>query len=443
MSTKAPPLTVSQLNRQIRTWLEQDVGDIHVLGELSNVSRPASGHLYFTLKDEGAQLRCAYFKSHHTALDKTYMDGQQVIAHGRLSLYEARGDYQLIVRALVPAGIGELYQQYERLKLKLEQQGLFAAEKKKPIPRFPTTIAIITSGSGAALRDILSTLARRYPIAAVHIYPCEVQGKNAAGQIVQAIKQANQDNKADVILLARGGGSIEDLWAFNDEKLANTIGQSVIPLISGVGHETDFTIADFVADWRAETPTAAATIATPDRFEIINFIGSLMKRMLVAITRIIQRQALIVSHLIHKISSLQPLISSHFQTIDYLERQLNLHWAAFISRQSHRLQIKVSELQSNHPKTRLMTDSSRMQHLQQRLLHSMEMRIKELKQPLHHLFTTLHAVSPLATLNRGYAIATTNIDKVILNSDQVQPHDNIKVTLAKGSLSCQVINKGE
>jgi exodeoxyribonuclease VII large subunit len=438
MKQELAPLTVSQLNRQVRSWLEHDLGDVNVLGELSNLSKPASGHFYFTLKDAGAQLRCVFFRSHHTAASRQFTDGQQVIAKGKLSLYEARGDYQLIVQDMVPAGLGELYQQFERLKLKLEQQGLFAAHRKRALTRFPSAIAVITSGSGAALRDILSTLARRYPIADVYIYPCEVQGKNAAPQLINAIIQANKDSKADVILLARGGGSIEDLWPFNDEALAHAISRSNIPIVSGVGHEIDFTIADFVADLRAATPTAAAEAVTPDKFELIGSLASLMRRMLVAVTRTIQHQKLVLSHQLAKISSPEQLISSHWQTVDYLERQLNQLSGHLLRQKQHHLHVLITILHSNNPKSLLQQSSSQLQQLQSRLHQLMRTRLHELRQTFTNQLSTLHAVSPLATLERGYCIATSK-NTVIFSSDQVNAGDIINLQLAKGRLSCNVI----
>ncbi|MDP1604670.1 MAG: exodeoxyribonuclease VII large subunit [Legionella sp.] len=442
MKQEFAPLTVSQLNRQVRSWLEHDLGEVNVLGELSNLSKPASGHFYFTLKDTSAQLRCVFFRSHHTGASREFTDGQQVIAKGKLSLYEARGDYQLIVQELVQAGLGELYQQFERLKLKLEQQGLFAPHRKKPLSRYPVTIAVITSGTGAALRDILSTLARRYPVADVHIYPCEVQGKNAAPQLINAILQANKDCKSDVILLARGGGSIEDLWPFNDEQLALTISQSKIPIVSGVGHEIDFTIADFVADLRAATPTAAAEAVTPDKFELMGILASLIRRMLVAVTRTIQHQKLVLSHQLAKISSPEQLISSHWQTVDYLERQLNQLSGQLLRHKQHHLQVLVTTLNSHNPKSSLQQLSSQLQQAQTRLHQIIRTRFHESKQSFMNQLSTLHAVSPLATLDRGYCIATHK-NTVIFSSDQVHAGDTIKLQLAKGRLSCNVINKAD
>lgn len=437
MKKETAPLTVTQLNRQVRSWLEQDLGSVRVLGELSNLSKPASGHLYFTLKDQSAQIRCVFFRNHHNPDTKQFADGQQVIAQGKLSLYEARGDYQLIVQDLLQTGLGELYLKFEQLKTKLEQLGLFAAARKKPLPAFPSSIAVITSGSGAALRDIISTLARRYPLADVCVYPSEVQGKTAATQLISAINQANADKRCDVIILARGGGSIEDLWPFNDEQLAMTISRSPLPIVSGVGHETDFTIADFVADWRAATPTAAAEAVTPDQTELHNVLRSVSKRMQHAMIKALQYQQLILSHLLAKLASPAQLISRHWQTVDYLERRLHQQISQSFRQQQHRLQIASTALQSNNPGVLMHQAQSRLQQLEQRLEQSMLILLHRAKQTFSQLMTTLHAVSPLATLERGYAIATVR-SQVVFCSDQVTQGDIIRLQLARGRLLCRV-----
>src|SRR5579859_8203563 len=256
--------SVSRLNREVRLLLEKGLGVVWVEGELSNFSAPSSGHWYFSLKDRDAQLRCAMFRMKNASLGFTPKAGQQVLARGRISLYEPRGDYQLIVEHLEEAGIGALRREFERLKEKLAAEGLFALERKRSLPRFPRRVGVITSASGAALHDVLRVLARRYPPAAVLIYPTPVQGGAASAGLVAAIELASARAECDVLILARGGGSLEDLWSFNDERVARAIRASAIPVVSGVGHEVDFTIADFAADLRAPTPTGAAELVTPD-----------------------------------------------------------------------------------------------------------------------------------------------------------------------------------
>ncbi|STX51140.1 exonuclease VII large subunit [Legionella busanensis] len=434
------PVTVTELNQQVRAWLEHELANVAVLGELSNLTQPTSGHLYFTLKDQNAQIRCVFFRNYQTYNSRQFKDGQQVIAHGKLSLYEARGDYQLIVQSLTEAGVGELYQQFEQLKKRLEQQGLFAEHLKKALIRFPAVIGVITSQTGAAIRDILCTLARRFPLADVMIYPCEVQGKRAAEQLINAISRANADKHADVLLLARGGGSIEDLWPFNDEQLAFAIHKSKIPIISGVGHETDFTIADFVADLRAATPTAAAEAATPDKVELLNLLNTFKKRMHVAICRIIQQQRLILAHKIATLSSPEQLIAQHWQTIDYLEKQLNQHITKILRNYHHRINLSLATLMAKNPITEIQHLKLSMQKAKQNLDNLIIQKVEQLKHHLIRHLATLHAVSPLATLERGYAIASYH-DQILINSKQVKPGEKIKVQLAKGNLTCNVTNK--
>lgn len=440
MLDKPAPLTVTQLNRQIRSWLETDIGEVYVSGELSNLAKPASGHLYFTLKDSTAQIRCVFFRNQHNASSRTLKDGQQVIARGRLSLYEARGDYQLIVQSLEDAGQGDLYRQFELLKTKLQALGLFEPSRKKPIPYMPMTIGVITSSSGAALRDILTTLKRRFPLATVRVYPSEVQGKEAPKQLIKALHMANNEARAEVIILARGGGSIEDLWAFNDEMLAMEIAKSDIPIVSGVGHETDFTIADFVADLRAATPTAAAEAVTVNQLELVAWLQSIEERMILAIKRYHQHQQLLLSHQIAKLSSPQQLISSYSQGLDYKERQLINAMIRFIHHKQTRVQLLITALNNKNPTTLLQQSKMQHQLLEQKLKQAIGVIINNLKQNFRTNLATLHAVSPLATLERGYAIASLK-KKILYSTTQVNPADKIEVQLAKGRLTCEVLTK--
>lgn len=441
MGTPASILTVSQLNRQVKSYLENELGMVHVEGELSNLSKPASGHFYFSLKDSTAQIRCVFFKNRHIgALASKLSDGLHVVASGKLSLYEARGDYQLIVEQLTEAGLGILYQRFEALKNKLAAEGLFHPARKKPLPTMPQTIGIITSPTGAAIRDILSTLARRFPLAQVIIYPSEVQGATAAPQLIRALQQANKDKRCEVLLLARGGGSIEDLWAFNDEPLARQIAQSEIPVVSGVGHETDFTIADFVADYRAETPTAAATAVTPDTADLLKMLHHTAIRSHEAIYRLLQKKQLTLHHLTDKISSPQKAIASYWQTIDYLERQLVSNIMYLIKQKNHQLNLSTHKLANQNPKTHIQHAQSRLEQKSQQLIQCMHHALAQTKYRMHVLLSTLHAVSPLATLDRGYAIATLN-NKVLFSTEQVHRGEMIEVRLAQGKLTCEVTQR--
>ncbi|HFV2994620.1 TPA: exodeoxyribonuclease VII large subunit [Legionella pneumophila] len=438
MSSQLPILTVSQLNRQVKGFLENEIGLVHVEGEISNLSKPSSGHYYFTLKDSTAQIRCAFFKNRHSSsLLRNFNDGQQIVASGKLSLYEARGEYQLIVEEIVEAGMGILYQRFEELKIKLAREGLFNPERKKTLPRIPETIGIITSPTGAAIQDILSTLARRFPIARIIIYPSEVQGQAAPQQLVNALKLANAHKRCQVLILARGGGSIEDLWAFNDEYLARQIAISKIPVVSGIGHETDFTIADFVADYRAETPTAAATAVTPNCIELFNILDTAIYRLHDAIIRLVKGLQLKLNHLIDKIASPRQTISTYWQTLDYLERQLISAMTQFINLNINKVNLFSTQLQANNPKTQIERTKIQLRQLILQLTQEIRIKVNQLKHQLSTNLSTLHAVSPLATLDRGYAIVSKN-QRILFAAQQAQIGDTIDVRLAKGSLACEV-----
>lgn len=431
-------LTVSQLNRQIRTYLEYEIGEVCVSGEISNLSKPASGHFYFTLKDSTAQIRCVYFRNRHaTGPGSAVQNGQQVIARGKLSLYEARGDYQLIVEQLDEAGQGDLYRQFELLKVKLAGLGLFEGSRKKPLPRFPNCIGVITSATGAALHDILTTLNRRFPLIPVKIYPSDVQGKQAAPQLIQALQWANQELSCDVIILARGGGSIEDLWAFNDERLAYAIAASVIPIVSGIGHETDFTIADFVADWRAATPTAAAETVVPDCAELLARLGVLQGILKTAIRRYISHKQLLLNHAMQKITSPGRLINTHWQTLDYLQRHLYQMQKHYLAQKKLPLQMMHVRLNALHPRQLLLQKRTTIQTLIAALIQGIQITLGQHKQFFIQQLTTLHAVSPLATLERGYSITTLQ-GQVLMDASQIHPGTLIDVQLAKGRLLCEV-----
>jgi exodeoxyribonuclease VII large subunit len=436
-------LTVSQLNRQVKVFLEQEIGLIHVEGELSNLSKPSSGHYYFTLKDTGAQLRCVYFKNRHSSpLSNPLADGQKIVATGRLSLYEARGDYQLIVEHIAEAGIGALYQQFIALKNKLSAEGLFSSDIKKSLPTMPETIGIITSPKGAALQDILSTLARRFPIARIIIYPSEVQGVTAPQQLIKALQLANTHKQCDVLLLARGGGSLEDLWAFNHEQLAREIAKSIIPVISGVGHETDLTIADLVADFRAETPTAAAIAATPDSVELLNKIDGLTMRLFNVLTQNIHSLTLKVGHLSDKIASPRHAISAFWQKLDYLEKQLTASLGHHIQQNKQALNFSTVRLYRCTPKLRIQNTQVMLNQLSQSCNQLMRQQLTKANTRFSTCCATLHGVSPLATLSRGYAIASHH-KQVLLQSQSLKVGDCVDIRLARGGFNCKVISTYE
>lgn len=438
MATESPVLTVTQLNRHVKGYLENEIGIIHVEGEISNFTKPSSGHIYFTLKDSEAQIRCVFFKNRHFSLTSIKIgDGTHVVASGRLSLYEARGDYQLIVEHLTDAGLGILYQRFEELKNKLSAEGLFHPGRKKPLPVMPQTIGIITSTTGAAIKDILATLARRFPLAQIFIYPSEVQGVNAPQQLIKALKFAHAHNRCEVLILARGGGSIEDLWAFNDELLAREIAGSTIPIVSGVGHETDFTIADFVADYRAETPTAAAAAVSPNSIELHSILNNLIVRLQKSVLGVTQNYRLKLNYLIHKISSPEQTIAAYWQTVDYLERRLLASMFHLVNKKKHQFNLHYTRLHAANPKVQIEQTQIRLHQLTQQLSQYINVKLSHLKYHLHTNLSTLHAVSPLATLDRGYAIASKK-SNVLFNTQNLEIGDNIDVRLANGNLACEV-----
>lgn len=388
--------TVSRLNQDVRALLESEFASLWVEGEVSNLSRPSSGHLYFSLKDARAQIRCALFQNRALLFRDCPRNGQQVLLRGRVSLYEPRGDFQIIVEYVEEAGAGALRRTYDELRLKLEREGLFAPERKQTLPRFPRRIGVITSPTGAAIRDVLTTLRRRCPGLPVLIYPVPVQGDGAAERIADAIRLASARRDCDVLLLVRGGGSLEDLWAFNEESVARAIVACAIPLATGIGHETDVTLADFAADLRAATPTAAAELASPDRLEWLRRIRLLAERLDGALQRrfAYQRQRL-----------------------------------AELTRRLDRVQ----------PRHRLRERAQRLDELDQRLRAILRLRLGAAAQRLHSLSGHLHALSPLATLERGYAIVRRVTDgEVLRRADTVRVGDTVDALLSQGSLRCEV-----
>lgn len=432
--------TVTRLNREARLLLEENFLNVWVEGELSNFVVPQSGHWYFSLKDQTAQVRCAMFKPQNRRLTFTPKDGMHIIAKARVSLYEGRGDFQLLVEFMEEAGIGKLQREFEALKKRLLEAGLFDPSHKKPLPSIPQCIGIITSPTGAAVRDILHVLKRRFPHAAIIIYPTLVQGESAAANIVSAIQTANVRKECDVIILARGGGSLEDLWPFNEESVAYAIHRSLLPIISGVGHEIDFTIADFVADVRAPTPSAAAELVTPDSQELLIHISQLKK---------------------HLIRSFQQTLLHYQQKIDWMTKHLyQQHPKRRLTEQTQqldllqlnltRLQFKLfhdthAKLQTRYAELMALTPRHRIRDLQQRLalqLQRMQNKILSLLQQHQQTLATaaakLDTLSPLATLQRGFAIATK--DQILLRSTtQVTAGDKISVQLMEGNIHCKVL----
>lgn len=398
-------LSVSQLNSYLRELLESDenLQDIWVQGEISNLSQPSSGHLYFTLKDPEAAIRCVMWRSTAARLTFRPREGMAVEVHGSMSVYEVSGQVQLYLDTMQPAGEGALYQEYLRLKAKLEAEGLFDPERKRPLPLKPKLIGIVTSPTGAALQDMLNTIQRRFPIAKVLLAPTAVQGSEAPPSIVNALTRINKEASPDVILIGRGGGSIEDLWAFNDEAVVRAVAASAAPIISGVGHETDFTLTDFAADFRAPTPTAAAEIATPDQTELLGIIAEL-----------INRQTNLVS-----------------------EKVSDLRW------EQGQLQKDLERLSPAH---KIETYIQRLDELIHRLDRGIQSDLERKKLYLENFRQSLRGLNPQAVLQRGYAIVTRHKDgSLVKDVDQIETDEFVKIKVNRGEMDARItqIHTGE
>jgi exodeoxyribonuclease VII large subunit len=436
--------TVSRLNREVRLLLERGLGVVWVEGELSNFASPASGHWYFSLKDREAQVRCAMFRQRNAAVGFTPKAGQHVLVRGRVGLYEPRGDYQLIVEHLEDAGVGALKREFERLKAKLAAEGLFALERKRELPRFPKRIGVVTSPTGAAIRDILHILARRFPPARVLIYPTAVQGAAAVPAIVEALRLANERNECDVVIVARGGGSIEDLWAFNDEMVARAIHASRIPVVTGIGHEIDFTIADFVADARAPTPSGAAELVVPDSRAFLEALERTASRLAACMRRELRSVEALFAGLSTRLKLSHPgmRVLQQEQRLDDLEQRLTGALRACLQNDRRRLSEAVAGLIRHSPDGRIRDLRLRCETLTTRLQHAMRDSIARADHRLSLAVRTLDTVSPLATMGRGFAIITRASDGAVLtDSAAVAPGDEIDAQLAKGKLRARVIAK--
>jgi len=428
--------SVSRLNAEIRAVLEGSFPLVWVEGEISNLVTPRSGHSYFSLKDAHAQVRCALFRNRRQLLRFQPKDGDRVLLRARVSLYEARGEFQLIVEHMEPAGEGALLRAFEELKAKLEKEGLFDARRKKPIPRFPRCVGVVTSPTGAAIRDILQVMARRWPGLPVIVYPTLVQGDEAPREIVQALKLADARGECDLLILARGGGSLEDLAAFNDEQLARAIAGLKTPLISAVGHEIDFTIADFVADRRAPTPSAAAELATPDRDEVLHRLQLFEQRLARQLAHLLEARRARLRHAAHKLQLLHPArqLEQRQLRVDDLAGRLARAMEALLARKRQHLGHQAQRLARHAPAARLQLLRTRLEQAARRLGPAMERRIDRHRQQLNTLARALHAVSPLETLARGYSITFDSEGKPITDAGKVKPGERIETRLAKGEV---------
>lgn len=434
-------LTPGQLNTLARDLLESTFPLVWVEGELGNISRPASGHLYFTLKDARAQVRAAMFKPKSQWLKFVPREGLRVLVRGRLTLYEARGDYQLILDHMEEAGEGALRRAYDELKARLEAEGLFDPARKRPLPAHVRRLAVITSPSGAAVRDVLSVLARRYPLLEVELLPSLVQGETAAPQITSLLRQADASGRYDVILLTRGGGSLEDLWAFNDEQLARAIAASNTPVVSAVGHETDFSLSDFAADLRAPTPSVAAELLVPDQRDLALRLRRLQQRLAQlqahTLNQAMQRADRAALRLQAHSPQSRLALLRHRQEAAFARLQAN--WRQQQQRRASRLAHGAAVLRGAQPQRQLGVLRERLAALAPRAQAAMARHLQRDALHLRGIARSLEAVSPLATVARGYSILTRSDDGALVRSHrQVQPGDQLQARLAEGTLQLRV-----
>ena len=439
-----PALTVSELTRDAKTLLESHFDQVRVEGEIGDFSPAASGHWYFTLKDNNAQIRCAMFKGANARVKQRPNRGDVVRIRARVSLYEARGEFQLIVQHLEPAGDGALQLAFERLKTKLQSEGLFDPANKKPLPAFPRRIGVVTSSAGAALHDVLSVLGRRSPMIKVVLLPVPVQGADAPAAIVQAIKQANDLTsqgtlKLDVLIVGRGGGSLEDLWAFNDEQVARAIANSLLPVISAVGHEVDFTIADFVADQRAATPSAAAELASFDQTEWLQRFDQAQSTLQSTLRRRLSSQRERLGHLRARLRHPGRQVQQQRRELNALTRQLQQHVSHRLHHQHQQLQYLTVRLQQRHPRLKLQSLAQALGTQRQQLEQRMQNHVAATRRQLQEHCRLLNTLGPQQTLMRGYAIVQTKGGQVVRDSANVPTGERLSVTLSQGHLDVSVL----
>ncbi len=427
--------SVSELNGIARRILEAELSEIWIEGELSNLAKPSSGHLYFTLKDSKAQIRCAMFRNRARFLRFNPDIGMTVRASGRISLYEPRGDYQLIVEALEPAGEGALQRAYEQLKQKLWRAGLFAEEEKKALPPIPLTVGIITSPSGAAIHDILHVLERRFPLLQVIIYPVQVQGDAAAAQLTHAVRMANERQECDLLIITRGGGSLEDLWSFNSEEVAHAIHDSNLPVVSAVGHEIDFTITDFVADVRAPTPSAAAELISPEQNSLLAWLEGIRATIITSTSRQILDGKTAIDTLERRLQQCNPetTLQRQAQRLDNLEHRLRRSMDTLLERMKSWLQTEQNALRANSPRHQLALSTEQVVNTRSALINAFRKQLSIRHNHLESLTNSLLLLNPQQVLGRGYAIITQSDSRSVASSaTQLEKGDDIDIHFADG-----------
>jgi len=431
-------LTVTELTRGIKLLLEENLGRVIVQGEISNLARPSSGHLYFNIKDDHAQIAGVMFRGAAQQNRFRMENGMDMLLVGRITVYEPRGVYQLIVERAEPLGAGALQMAFEQLKIRLSTEGLFDPEHKKPLPFLPRTIGVVTSPTGAAVRDILNVLARRFPAIPVIINPVSVQGETAAGEIAAAILQFQDIESVDLLIVGRGGGSMEDLWAFNEEVVARAIYQSRIPIISAVGHETDFTIADFVADLRAPTPSAAAELAVPVQSELQDRISTMQGRLKLAMNQVLHAAKEDLTHFLNRLRSPQWVIQHQMQRVDELADRLFKLIGSRLQSVAERHEALQRELLYRSPAMPIERLRERILDLEWRAVRQTALIIEKKENQLQKLTHVLHAASPLSIMSRGYAIVRGEDDKPVLTVSTVKPADRLSVRVSDGSIQARV-----
>jgi exodeoxyribonuclease VII large subunit len=437
-------LSVNALTKYIKRKFDADphLRDVHVRGEISNFKQHSSGHMYFTLKDEKARILAVMFSSQSRTMKFTPENGMKVIVKGEISVYEPSGQYQIYIKEMRPDGIGELFLAYEQLKQRLELEGLFAIETKKAIPLFPRTVGVITSPTGAAIRDVITTIKRRYPIANILVFPALVQGDNAAPSIAKAIAKANSMDEIDVLIVGRGGGSIEELWAFNEELVARAIFSSTIPIISAVGHETDFTIADFVADLRAPTPTAAAELAVPHIEELLDRVLQRQSRLL----RTMKGKFLFEKERLNRVQKSYAFRYPHrlyeqkLEQVDKLTEMLVRGTSRLSLLKKGQHEILHKRLQRNHPSESLREAQKRLDLTNKAMKRAMQQVLSKKHSDFERILSTLGALSPLKIMERGYSLAYSEESRLVKSINQVKIDERVQIQLTDGSLYCKVEN---